>query len=105
MEASKSPARSDHRGNGIDGALLIQGNQVSHSGYPNEVPPGPESRRPINPNVPGYGRGIYAWSVQDVQILGNAVSYGRGPAISAVGGASHVIAWSSPLRASPTRRP
>eukprot|EP01052_Picozoa_sp_SAG31_P013659 SAG31_NODE_827_length_11749_cov_14.363090_3_plen_182_part_00 len=55
------------------------------------MPPGPESRRPIDPNKPGYGRGIYAWSIKDVLISNNAVAHGRGPSIAAVGGASHVL--------------
>ena len=49
-----------YRGGGVDGAVIIQGNQIIHSGFPNEVPPGPESRRPIDPEKPGEGRGIYA---------------------------------------------
>jgi hypothetical protein len=69
----------------VDGALLVQGNQIVHAGYPNLVPPGPESRRPIDPHKPGYGRGIYAWALQDVQIVGNSISHGRGPGISTVG--------------------
>jgi hypothetical protein len=85
-----------YRGDEVDGAVIIQGNQVIHSGYPNQVPPGPESRRPIDPNKPGYGRGIYAWAIQDVQINGNLVSHSLGPAISSVG-AKHVVISSNLL--------
>ena len=32
-----------------------------------------------------YGRGIFTWSTQDVQIIGNSVSHGLGPVMSAIG--------------------
>ena len=85
-----------YRGDGVDGAVIIQGNQVVHSGYPNQVPPGPESRRPIDPHKPGEGRGIYAWAIRDVQIIGNTVSHSLGPAVSSVG-ATHVVISSNLL--------
>ena len=40
-------AAIQYRGDGVDGALLIANNQIVHSGYPNMLPPGPESRRPV----------------------------------------------------------
>ena len=57
-----------YKGDHIDGAMIIQGNQITHSGYPNSQPPGPESGRPIPPGVPGFGRGIFVQSLQDVQV-------------------------------------
>lgn len=83
-------AAIQYRGDGVDGAIIISANQIVHSGYPNSVPPGPESRRPIDPHKLGYGRGIYCWSLQDVQIVSNSVSHSLGPAISSVG-ATHVV--------------
>jgi hypothetical protein len=70
-------AAIQYRGDGVDGAVIISGNQIVHSGYPNLVPPGPESRRPIDPSKPGYGRGIFAWSLQDVQVRAMRAQSGR----------------------------
>ena len=89
-------AAIQYRGFVVDGGASITGNQVVHSGYPNQTPPGPESRRPIDPSKPGYGRGIYIWTTRDVQITGNTVAYSRGPAISSIG-SSHVIVTANVL--------
>ena len=62
-----------------DGSWIVQGNQIMHSGFPATPPPH------TDPSEVGPGRGIYAASLSNVHIIGNAVTNGRGDAITAMG--------------------
>ena len=61
-----------------DGAWIVRGNQITHAGFPAKQPP-------HTGNTSGPGHGIFAVSLDSVQILGNQISHGRGDAITAEG--------------------
>ena len=86
-----------------DGAWVVRGNQITHAGFPAKQPPhtgntsGPgqpqrfavrlrtiwNGQKPCDCWTTGHG--IFAVSLDSVQILGNQISHGRGDAITAEG--------------------
>ena len=86
----RSAAIQNNGGPGaFDGAMIIEGNHITHSGFPATQPP--------HTSGPGPGHGIYAVSLRDVHIMNNQLSHGRGDGITAMG--LHFVVGSNVLSA------
>eukprot|EP00039_Didymoeca_costata_P022381 m.346632 g.346632 ORF g.346632 m.346632 type:complete len:470 (+) comp29660_c0_seq1:90-1499(+) len=70
---------------GPDGAWIVQGNHITHAGFPRTQPPHTTS-------LNGTGNGIVAIQLRDVQILGNQISHGAGVGITAETASHYIIA-------------